>query len=768
MLALYRSGRQADALETFREARRVLSEELALEPGPELRRLQDAILAHDPRSHPSRPPRRRRGNLPAPSTSFVDREEDLGRVRELVRGHRLVTLTGPPGVGKSRLALEVGSRGGGRVRRRGVVRRPRPCRRRCRRRRLVATPWTSAAPTRSARIVARLRDSDAILCARRLRDRVVDGGGAGRLSGRARRLPARAGARDEPRGAARAGRGAGDRRAAGVPGGGFRTAGLSGGAALRRAGPRGDDPGSSSPRRSAPLVAEISRRVDGLPLAIELAAARVQRPRARGAALPRRAPPRAAARPVGVRTGRAALAALVEWSYDLLHADEKMLLQALAVHRGGAAAVARAAGAREGSTSRPWLPPRRAGRQVGRLGLVPGDDARYDLLDTVREYASSGWSRSGRLAPRDAPMPSTSPRSPTRRERAARACWRAWIGRLELENENLWAALGLRARRADGAWRCGSAAAGWYFILAERVAEGRRFVELALAAASVDEPLGRALEALPFLCYLATEELDLAAAVAIGERGARACRGPLAGGRRRDGWSSAPLALAVAEAGDGGAGRRLPTGTGRARAAGDARGLRQPACSVPGGRAAGDVATVAAMAADAPRRGGRRASTRSASPRCCSRPGSPSNGVTPAPQRRRTAAHSTARGRSGLRRPRGVRARRARLGRPGPGDVARAEEHLRAARTRGRRGGARRGPPLLRGSGSAASSRRRRRGDRRTALPGRPRVAQVPRRTGPARASSSCSRATPPLRPRSGWTALAIAAPRRCSQAGPA
>jgi DNA-binding SARP family transcriptional activator len=48
MLALYRSGRQADALETFQEARRVLADELGLEPGPELRRLQEAILAHDP------------------------------------------------------------------------------------------------------------------------------------------------------------------------------------------------------------------------------------------------------------------------------------------------------------------------------------------------------------------------------------------------------------------------------------------------------------------------------------------------------------------------------------------------------------------------------------------------------------------------------------------------------------------------------------------------------------------------------------------------
>ncbi len=55
MLALYRSGRQADALEVYQEARRVLSEQLALEPGPELRRLQEAILAHDPAIAPVPP-----------------------------------------------------------------------------------------------------------------------------------------------------------------------------------------------------------------------------------------------------------------------------------------------------------------------------------------------------------------------------------------------------------------------------------------------------------------------------------------------------------------------------------------------------------------------------------------------------------------------------------------------------------------------------------------------------------------------------------------
>ena len=106
MLALYRSGRQADALEAFQEARRVLGDELGLEPGLELRRLQEAILAHDPAIAAVPVDRRRRGNLPALSTSFVGREDELAQVAGLLGEHRLVTLTGPPGVGKSRLALE--------------------------------------------------------------------------------------------------------------------------------------------------------------------------------------------------------------------------------------------------------------------------------------------------------------------------------------------------------------------------------------------------------------------------------------------------------------------------------------------------------------------------------------------------------------------------------------------------------------------------------------------------------------------------------------
>jgi len=81
MLALYRCGRQADALEAFREARRILADELGLEPGPELRRLERAILAHDLAIAPAAEP------APAPSRPAAPRRVALAEVLELMRAH---------------------------------------------------------------------------------------------------------------------------------------------------------------------------------------------------------------------------------------------------------------------------------------------------------------------------------------------------------------------------------------------------------------------------------------------------------------------------------------------------------------------------------------------------------------------------------------------------------------------------------------------------------------------------------------------------------
>jgi predicted ATPase/DNA-binding SARP family transcriptional activator len=105
VLALYRGERQADALAAYQRARTMLAAELGLEPGEELRRLEQAVLRQEVAAvQPSR------HNLPAPLTSFLGREGDLARLESLLGHARLVTLTGPGGAGKTRLALEAGER----------------------------------------------------------------------------------------------------------------------------------------------------------------------------------------------------------------------------------------------------------------------------------------------------------------------------------------------------------------------------------------------------------------------------------------------------------------------------------------------------------------------------------------------------------------------------------------------------------------------------------------------------------------------------------
>jgi predicted ATPase/DNA-binding SARP family transcriptional activator len=107
MLALYRSGRQAEALDAYHDAREQLREDLGIDPSPELQALYKRILAQDDGLAVEQPSRETPTNLPVAATRFVGRDAELEALRATILDEHvhLLTLTGPGGTGKTRLAL---------------------------------------------------------------------------------------------------------------------------------------------------------------------------------------------------------------------------------------------------------------------------------------------------------------------------------------------------------------------------------------------------------------------------------------------------------------------------------------------------------------------------------------------------------------------------------------------------------------------------------------------------------------------------------------
>ena len=110
MLVLYRAGRQAEALDVYAEGRAKLADELGVEPGPALQRMQQAVLSQDPALDApisgGMEERRRRARVPGTATRLIGRATELHDLADAWRRAQLVTLVGPPGAGKTRLALE--------------------------------------------------------------------------------------------------------------------------------------------------------------------------------------------------------------------------------------------------------------------------------------------------------------------------------------------------------------------------------------------------------------------------------------------------------------------------------------------------------------------------------------------------------------------------------------------------------------------------------------------------------------------------------------
>jgi predicted ATPase/DNA-binding SARP family transcriptional activator len=477
ILALFRCGRQSDALRAYRQARTVLAEEVGLEPGPELQALERAVLAHDPSlaAPVSLASAGDHAALPTSLTSFVGRADELRALEEAMARAQLVTVVGPAGAGKTRLALEIGGRIADDREVRLVELAP------------ILDPTTVdetvatavGAPDRSA-----TRQGDRPPAAA---DRAVE-----RLGNRRVVVVL-----DNCEHVLDAAASIAARLLAGCPG--LRIVatsreplGLNGEHQIAVGSLTPDDAATlfvERARAANPVfaaagsdVVELCRHLDGLPLAIELAAARSKtlpvpeitaRLQDRFSLL--------VARRRSDSDRQRALRAAIDWSYDLLSAEEQLAFRQLSVFAGGftsdAATVMCGADAFDIVT-----------RLVDKSLVVAdatGPTARFNMLESIRAYALDRLADTGE---RDSAS-RTHGRWCIGLAESAEAGIRtfdqlAWLDQLDAEHDNLAAALSWAATDdAEAGLRLvGALILPWWFR--GRGRDARRWVETLLALAT--------------------------------------------------------------------------------------------------------------------------------------------------------------------------------------------------------------------------------------------------------------------------------------------
>ncbi|MFE2757552.1 BTAD domain-containing putative transcriptional regulator [Actinosynnema sp. NPDC059335] len=468
--ALYQAGRQGEALAGYRDLRARLVAELGVEPGPRLVALHRAMLEQDPSlAGAVEPPT----NLPHLLGDLVGRDADVDEVRRLLAADRLVTLTGPGGVGKTRLALAVARQlvGGFRDGTWLVE--------------LAALP-AGASPDEVAALVA---------ASVGIRDGVVTDL-AGRLAEalRAKRMllvldncehlaPAAA---ELAAGLLRAAPDlrvlATSQRPLGVAGEllwAVPTLAQPSAVELFVARAAAGTPGFALDADNADAVAALCRRLDGIPLALELAATRV---RAWGvhevlARLDDRFRVLTAGHS-GAPARQRTLRAVLDWSWELLTDAERTVLRRLSVHVDGWTLSAAEDVAGGDDLDVPDVLARLVDRSL--VTVTPTDPPRYRLLESVAEYSSAKLREAGEVAviglrhrehyARLAATADPHLRGPGQRR---------WLRLLDAEAANLRAAIDHAVHHGEALPLVESLA--WYWVLRGRLGEGRRALTAALA-----------------------------------------------------------------------------------------------------------------------------------------------------------------------------------------------------------------------------------------------------------------------------------------------
>ncbi len=555
MTALYRVGRQAEALEAYARIRGVLATELGLEPSPELRALhqrilrQDRTLAAAGRAAVDRPrvgaASAASGNVAPPVRPLIGRDEELSSLATMLGSTRLLTLVGPGGAGKTALAAALAHQkaadfpDGAWVVRLATVRTPAEV--------ALATADALGVPLDGAATGRRADDRVVSFLARRRLLLVLDN--CEHVIDAAARLAdaVRAGCPGVTTLAT-------SREALAVPGEvqvsvpplavpppGTSPQRVLDYPAARLFAERAADvrPGSSLDEADLAAVGRLTAALDGIPLAVELAAVRVAM--LSPAELADRLTDRFALLSSSPRTAEArhrTLRATVDWSHELLGGAEQALFRRLAVFHGGwtlDAAEAVAAGRGLGRSAVLDV----LGRLIDQSMVVaePGHPTRYRMLETLRQYAAERLAEAGE---RDATADQHAAHfrtvvdaaEPGLRGRGQRAA----LLRLREEQANLRAAMAwltARPERATDALHL-AGALGWFWHLGRHV-EGRQVLRR-LAAVDCDDRAARArmLQAVslverpraclvhpaPICARTARESLELFTAVGDGGRAA--------------------------------------------------------------------------------------------------------------------------------------------------------------------------------------------------------------------------------------------------------